>query len=86
MSPSQPVNQQPLVTIGMPVYNEERFLERALETLLSQDYENIRILISDNASTDETGEIGTRVARADERITYSGADHNIGATVSSNLS
>jgi glycosyltransferase involved in cell wall biosynthesis len=80
MSPSQPVNQQPLVTIGMPVYNEDRFLERALESLLNQDYENIRILISDNASTDGTGEIGTRVARANERITYSRTDLNIGAT------
>ena len=80
MSPSQPVNQQPLVTIGMPVYNENRFLERALESLLNQDYENIRILISDNASTDDTGEIGTRVARANEPITYSRADNNIGAS------
>ena len=80
MSPSQPVDQQPLVTIGVPVYNEGRFLERALESLLNQDYENIRILISDNASTDGTGEIGSRAASAVERVTYSRADHNIGAT------
>ena len=80
MGPKQPVNQQPLVTIGMPVYNEERFLERTLESLLNQDYKNILVLISDNASTDRTGEIGTRVARANERITYSRADNNIGAT------
>ncbi len=78
MSPSQPVDQQPLVTIGVPVYNEGRFLERALESLLNQDYENIRILISDNASTDGTGEIGSRAASAVERVTYSRADHNIG--------
>jgi glycosyltransferase involved in cell wall biosynthesis len=70
MSPSQPVDEQPLVTIGVPVYNEERFLEGALESLLSQDYENIRILILDNASADRTGEIASRVARANERITY----------------
>ncbi len=78
MSASQPVNQQPLVTIGMPVYNEGRFLEHALESLRNQDYENIRILISDNASTDETGEIGSRAASADERVTYSRADHDFG--------
>ncbi len=80
MGLSQPVDQQPLVTIGMPVYNEERFLEGALGSLLNQDYENIRILISDNASTDGTGEIASRVARADKRVTYSRADRNFGPT------
>lgn len=79
MSASQPVDQQPLVTIGMPIYNEDRFLERTLESLLNQDYGNFRILISDNASTDGTGEIGLRIANADERVTYSRADHNIGS-------
>jgi glycosyltransferase involved in cell wall biosynthesis len=79
MSPSQPVSQQPIVTIGMPIYNEDRFLEHTLESLLNQDYENIQILISDNASTDETGEIGARAASADDRVTYSRTDHNIGS-------
>ncbi len=69
----------PLVTIGMPIYNEERFLEHALSSLRAQDYENIRILISDNASTDGSAEIGSRVAAADERVTYTRVDENIGA-------
>ena len=72
-------NGAPLVTIGLPIYNEERFLERALTSLRSQDYENIQILISDNASTDGTGEIASRAALDDERISYSRTDENIGS-------
>jgi glycosyltransferase involved in cell wall biosynthesis len=45
---------RPLVTIGVPVYNGERYLRRALDSLISQDYGNIEIAISDNASTDGT--------------------------------
>ena len=69
----------PLVTIGMPIYNEERFLEQALDSLRAQDYENIQILISDNASTDSTGDICSRAAEQDDRVQYSRASENIGA-------
>ena len=79
MIPSKELDQQPLVTIGMPIYNEDRFLAHALESLLNQDYRNIRILIADNASTDGTKEIGLRATSADERVEYACADHNIGA-------
>ena len=72
-------DQSPLVTIGMPIYNEGRFLERALDSLLAQDYENIQILIADNASTDDTGDVASRAASADSRIKYSRTDENIGS-------
>jgi glycosyltransferase involved in cell wall biosynthesis len=65
----------------MPVYNEERFIERALDSLREQDYPNLRILISDNSSTDRTGEICRRVAEQDERINYTRTEENIGAAV-----
>ena len=71
----------PLVTIGMPIYNEERFVEQALESLRKQDYPNLRILISDNSSTDRTGEICQRAAEQDERIAYTRTEENIGAAV-----
>jgi glycosyltransferase involved in cell wall biosynthesis len=45
-----------LVSIGMPVYNEERYIEQALQSLLSQSVEDFELIISDNASTDRTGE------------------------------
>ncbi len=68
----------PLVTIGMPIYNEERFLERSLASLLAQDYPNIQVLISDNASTDRTGEIAKRVAMSDPRLQYACVVENVG--------
>jgi len=73
------MDKGPLVTIGMPIYNEERFLEQALDSLGAQDYENIQILISDNASTDSTGKIGSQAAERDSRIRYDRLTENIGA-------
>jgi len=45
------------VSIGMPVYNEEKFIEQAIVSILNQDYQNFELIISDNASTDKTKEI-----------------------------
>lgn len=84
----QPVSDSdkgPLLSIGMPIYNEERFLQQALDSLRSQSYENFQILISDNASTDMTGEIAARAAAEDDRITYLRADSNMGAAANFEL-
>lgn len=57
------VSQPPaLVSIGVPVFNEERFLAQALDALVAQDYPNLEILISDNASTDATAAIAAHYA------------------------
>ncbi len=74
-----PTATGPLVTIGMPIYNEEHYLQSAIDSLLAQDYENIQILISDNASTDSSAAIGVRAAAEDARVHYSCADENIGS-------
>lgn len=76
--------RRPLVTIGVPVYNGERYLEQALETLLAQSYGNLEIIISDNASTDRTGEICQRYAARDSRIRHHRNDENLGHTVNMN--
>jgi glycosyltransferase involved in cell wall biosynthesis len=60
----------PKVTIGMPVYNGEKFLRRALDSLLAQTFTNFELIISDNASTDKTREICLEYAARDERIQY----------------
>lgn len=69
----------PLATIGMPVYNGSQYLEQAIRSLLSQTETDFVLIISDNASTDGTREICTRLAAADSRITYIRQDTNIGA-------
>jgi glycosyltransferase involved in cell wall biosynthesis len=68
----------PLVSIGLPVYNGERYLPRALDCLLAQDYDNFEILISDNASTDRTRRICGEYAARNPRIKLSFNDTNIG--------
>jgi GT2 family glycosyltransferase len=45
-------DNRPLVSIGLPTYNGERFIREALDSLLAQTYERIEIIISDNASTE----------------------------------
>ena len=70
---------QPLVSIGMPVYNGERFLEVALNSLLGQTFEYFELIISDNGSTDRTEEICRQYAKRDKRIRYFRNPENLGA-------
>lgn len=67
-----------LVTIGLPIYNGERFARRALEALLSQTYPNFEIIISDNCSTDSTRAICEEFVHRDKRISYSIREQNRG--------
>jgi glycosyltransferase involved in cell wall biosynthesis len=68
-----------LVSIGMPVYNGEKFLRQALDALLAQDYCHFEIIISDNASTDATPEICREYLARDKRIHYHRNAENQGA-------
>lgn len=67
----------PLVTIGLPVFNGEKHLREALESLLTQDYRNVELLISDNGSTDGTREICLQAARSDDRVRYLRLDESV---------
>ncbi|MHB1085893.1 MAG: glycosyltransferase family 2 protein [Thiobacillus sp.] len=67
------------ITIGMPVYNGGSDLRRVLDSLLAQSFTDFMLLISDNASTDNTADICQEYARADSRIRYVRQTHNIGA-------
>ncbi|MCT7990061.1 glycosyltransferase family 2 protein [Laspinema olomoucense] len=69
----------PKVSIGMPVYNGARFLQEALDSLLAQTFTDFELIISDNASTDETETICHKYAKQDARICYIQQSKNIGA-------
>lgn len=73
--------EQPLVSIGLPTYNRGSTLRRALESALKQDYRNIELVVSDNASTDETQAICLEASKRDERIKYLRQPVNQGAIV-----
>lgn len=70
---------KPLVSIGLPVYNGERFIRQTLDSLLAQDYEHFELIISDNASTDHTAEICQEYVAKDQRVRYHRNTTNLGA-------
>jgi glycosyltransferase involved in cell wall biosynthesis len=69
----------PLVSIGMPIYNAEKYLTKSLDSLLAQDFQDFELIISDNASTDSTEQICRTYASRDSRIRYSRNPVNEGA-------
>ena len=72
-------DNKPLVSIGMPVYNGEKYIRQALDSLLGQDYGYFELIISDNASTDGTAGICQAYAARDKRIRYYRNETNLGA-------
>jgi glycosyltransferase involved in cell wall biosynthesis len=75
----------PRLSIGLPVYNGERYLCEALDSLLAQTYSDFELIISDNASTDRTEEICRSYAARDTRIRYFRQPVNLGAAPNHNF-
>ena len=74
------MTRSPRVSIGVPVYNGERFLRQTLDSLLAQTYEDYELIIADNASTDATEQICRAYAQRDRRVVYDRSPENRGAT------
>lgn len=70
----------PRVSVGMPVYNGERYVGDAIQSLLNQSFTDFELVISDNASTDRTEEICRDYALRDARIQYYRNQTNIGGS------
>jgi glycosyltransferase involved in cell wall biosynthesis len=68
-----------LVSIGLFVYNGDRFVDAAICSILNQTFTDFELIISDNASTDRTSQIVKAHARLDDRIRYYRAGKNMGA-------
>ena len=71
---------KPLVTIGIPTYNREGLVGRAIESALAQDHPRIEIVISDNCSSDGTARICEEFAARHPQIRYVHQPTNLGAT------
>jgi len=76
--------RQPKVSIGLPVYNGERYLRSAIESILAQSLGDFELIISDNASTDETETICRKFMALDKRIRYHRNAQNMGAAANFN--
>lgn len=77
MTPISNRDMRPLVSIIIPTYNRAVLLEAALRSALDQDYDKIEVIVSDNASTDETPEVVRRYAN-DRRVQYRRNEQNVG--------
>lgn len=60
----------PLVSVGLPVFNGERYLAVAIDSILAQSFPDFELIISDNASTDSTQKICEAYSKRDSRIRY----------------
>ena len=69
----------PKVSIGMPVYNGEGYIQSAIESILQQDFTDFELIISDNGSNDKTQAICKQFAQIDSRVIYHRSDRNRGA-------
>lgn len=68
----------PRVSIGVPVYNGERLLAGALDSLLGQSFGDVEVIVSDNASTDGTEALCRAYAARDPRVRYVRQPRNLG--------
>lgn len=69
----------PRLSIGFPIFNGEQYLAEALDSLLTQTFTDFELILSDNASTDNTPAICRHYVAQDERVCYYRNQHNIGA-------
>ena len=56
------------ISIIVPVYNIEKYLEKSIESLINQTYKNIEIILIDDGSTDNSPQICDSLAKKDSRI------------------
>jgi glycosyltransferase involved in cell wall biosynthesis len=72
-----PAKATPMVTILIPTYNQERFIDCAIASALAQDYPSLEVVVLDDASTDETGRVA-QTRSYDRRLRYVRNDRNLG--------
>jgi len=75
-------NDWPLVSVVVPVYNAEQYIEDCLHSILQQDYPRLQVIVVDDGSSDRSAELVQRLG--DDRITYR-LQRNSGSAVARNL-
>jgi glycosyltransferase involved in cell wall biosynthesis len=80
MTVLRPAGSTPTVSIGLPVYNGSRYLRQAVDSILAQTFQDFELVISDNASSDDTQAICETYAAQNPRVRYYRAPQNRGVT------
>lgn len=76
---------QPLISVIVPVYNVEAYLEKCVESICRQTYQNLEILLIDDCSTDQSGELIDQLAKKDDRIQVFHKESNSGVSDTRNV-
>jgi glycosyltransferase involved in cell wall biosynthesis len=79
------MSDTPRLSVGLPVYNGEKYVAASIEALLGQTYEDFELIISDNASTDSTPDICLDYAKADKRVRVIRQHTNVGLAPNHNV-
>jgi glycosyltransferase involved in cell wall biosynthesis len=82
-SENQEMKNMPLVSVSMPVFNSERYIAEAIESILAQTYTNFELIIVDDGSSDRTREIIDQFT--DQRIIKVYSDQNRGLITTRNV-
>jgi glycosyltransferase involved in cell wall biosynthesis len=67
------------LVVGLPVYNERRYIQATLEALAAQDHADFKVLVSDNGSTDGSAEVCRAFAETDARFVFVRHPMNMGS-------
>ena len=62
------MQNNPLISIVVPVYNVEKYLKKCIQSIINQTYKNLEIILVDDGSTDNSGKICDEFAQKDNRI------------------
>lgn len=76
---------RPLVSVIVPVFNVGRFLTDSLESIMAQDFRPLEVLVVDDGSTDDSGQVATGVARQHPEIRVQLRRNNMGPASARNL-
>jgi glycosyltransferase involved in cell wall biosynthesis len=80
------MNATPRVSIGVPVYNGEKYIRATLDSVLAQTYSDLEIIVTDNCSTDSTPQIVQEYAARDSRVIYVRNATNLGPALNYKVS
>lgn len=69
------MNQNPLISVIVPIYNTEKYLRECLDSLINQTYKNLQIILINDGSTDKSGKICEEYANNDDRIIYKSVEN-----------
>src|SRR5690625_1209037 len=78
------IEKKPEISIIMPAYNAERYIEKSIASVINQTYQSWELIIVDDGSKDTTGQLIKKIAEKDDRIKFFKNEKNSGVSATRN--